>query len=50
MPYSHADKSYFRLIVQFVQLLVLVPYLRTYLLTPWFRVLLKKLTGLQLVK
>ena len=25
-------------------------YLGTYLLTPWYRVLLEKLTGLQLVK
>ena len=27
-----------------------LPYLLTYLLTPWCRVLLEKLTGLQLVK
>jgi len=27
-----------------------IPYLLTYLLTPWCRVLLEKLTGLQLVK
>ena len=27
-----------------------VPYLLTYLLNPWCRVLLEKLTGLQLVK
>ena len=29
---------------------ILVPYLRTYLLSPWSRVLLEKLTGFQLVK
>ena len=31
-------------------LTILLTYLRTYLLTPWCRVLLEKLTGLQLVK
>ena len=34
----------------FPLLIYLLPYLLTYLLTPWCRVLLEKLTGLQLVK
>ena len=34
----------------FVMLLTILTYLLTYLLTPWCRVLLEKLTGLQLVK
>jgi len=50
MPYSHAGKSYFNRIFRFVQLLALVPYLRTYLHVPWSTVILKKLTVSQLVK
>jgi hypothetical protein len=34
----------------FSGLILLTPYILTYLLTPWSRVLLQKLTGLQLVK
>ena len=37
-------------IYQYIIFYYLLTYLRTYLLTPWSRVLLEKLTGLQLVK
>ena len=37
-------------LISYMKLTYLLTYLPTYLLTPWCRVLLEKLTGLQLVK
>ena len=45
---QQCDASLIRHIV--TATLILLTYLLTYLLTPWCRVLLEKLTGLQLVK
>jgi hypothetical protein len=42
--------SYLHLCQYLLTTLLLLTYLLTYLLTPWSRVLLEKLTGLQLVK
>ena len=38
------------LVIRIIQRHIVIRYLLTYLLTPWCRVLLEKLTGLQLVK
>ena len=47
---AHALYLYGSLLINFVSIYSILTYLLTYLLTPWCRVLLEKLTSLHLVK